>query len=140
MKRIWKDGSVTVEAVFLTIMMLWIVFVILALLFFVYNRAYFTAALSETALKESSRCNWQDREITVERELREKAEDTGIPGKRPEFTCEMNENQIKIVYRGDVWMVFENQKWVYTGDIVSEKIFPVQEIRKIRRWKEAFKR
>lgn len=133
MRRKWEKGSLTVEAVFVVGIFLWMIFLILALLFFVHERAFYTACGCEMAQKESSREVWQKQESdTVKEEARELAQERRVPVESPQMDWKRDRKEIEVTYSGKVIPAVGRTAWVYESRGVSRIIRPTEEIRKLR--------
>lgn len=139
MKRIqkkWRQGSLTIEAVFITGMFLWISFVILALMFYAHDRAFYTACACEKAQKESSLALWQGTSDVVKEEAQALAKERRVPGTAPQFFWQNGKTQTEVGYSGKTQVAFGTEARSYESRAVSRKICPTEQIRKMRRLRQ----
>jgi len=124
-------GSITVEASFIVGLALIIIFTVLALCFYMHNKAWYTAASGETAITASTYATRKDGDFQkiIEDKTSKFANGAKFPDISKGLTSKSNEKQIQITVEGKVPVVINNQSFQIEIDISSKVIKPVKFIR-----------
>lgn len=126
-------GSFTVEAALLTPLFLLVVFAVISLHLWVYNRAWYTAAAYETAAAAATEGVSRDgkpREVLQDKIQRIK--EGGFVGCTVTATEDLSEDTVIAAFSGEMPWVYGNRKMQFTAKGVCEVIKPVVFIRKAR--------
>lgn len=128
-----KKASITVEACVVMPIVIFVVFVLLSLILFVHERAWFTLAACETAVTGDT----AGEEETAAK-LMQLKKDYPLPAREQESSIEYVEKSVKVKVSGKVFPVTVQKEWDYTEEIEVLRNRPVEKIRKIRALRSVF--
>lgn len=134
-KRFRGRGSFTVETALLMPLVLLVLFVTLYLCFFIFQRAWYTAAAYESAVSAGT---YGVRNLTEARHMadakaRERQGNGGYLSGRAESRVSVDGDGVKVTYQGRIAGAFIKGTWGFTGSGEAKMIRPVNFIRKIRK-------
>ena len=127
-------GSITVEASFVMIIAIFVVFTIVAVCFYMHNRAWYSAAAGETAITAATIAvskNGEYHEV-IEAKISGFATGSGFPASSQGLFSNSSKDQMKIGAKAKVSIPLSNQVLPITVDISSKVIRPTRFIRKIQ--------
>lgn len=136
MKKIFKDrdlarGSITVEATFIVALALLVVFIVLALCFYMHNKAWYTSVAGETTISAATvaiRKNG-DFERIIDNKVDAFTDGAKFPDISQGVVSNSSSEQMQIETSAKVPLLINNQSFEMEIDISSKVIRPVKFIR-----------
>ena len=129
-----EKGSITIETAFVTALALLVIFVVLAICFYMHNRAWYSATAGETAIATATYAVRKDGEYgeIMSGKINSFANGPGFPDSGQGLFGESSGEQIKVGAKPQVPVPMTSQSLQADVDIKSKVIKPVKFIRTIQ--------
>jgi len=133
-KNKFDKGSITVESTFIMGLALLIVFTVLALCFYMHNKAWYSAAAGETAITAATYATRKDGDFygIIDDKVVAFADGAKFPDISEGLISKSDTTQMSISVKGKVPLVINPQTFQIEVDVSSKVIKPVKFIRKIQ--------
>ena len=129
-----RRGSITVEASFIMVLAIFVVFTIVAVCFYMHNRTWYSSAAGETAITAATvavQKNGAYHEV-IEEKMSDFANSVGFPDNGQGLFSNSSKDQMRIGAEANVSIPLSNQTLPISVDISSKVIRPTKFIRKIQ--------
>lgn len=130
----FDKGSITVEATFIVGLALMIIFIVLALCFYMHNKAWYSAVASETAITAATYATRRDGDFygIIEDKIGSFTNGAKFPDISQGLVSKSNDKKMQIGTKAKVPLLINSQSFQMEVDISSKVIKPVKFIRKIQ--------
>ena len=129
-----SKGSITVEATFIVGLTLLVIFVVLALCFYMHNKAWYVAVAGETTITAATYATRRDGDFdeVIADKIGSFANGAKFPDISKGLVSKSNDKQMQISTEAKVPLLINNQSFQIEVDISSKVVKPVKFIRKIQ--------
>ena len=133
-KSDFAKGSITVEATFIVGLALLVIFIVLALCFYMHNKAWYTSVAGETTISAGTVATRKDGDFA--KIIADKVDIFATGAKFPDISqgliSQSNDERMQVGVQAKVPLLINNQSFQVEIDVSSKVIKPVKFIRKMQ--------